>query len=132
MKLAEDIYNLLEKSDGVEYEFEESDVLKISSVRTGEILTILFTEKEHIMQLQNWHWHFDNDEAGYRELVEVINKIISNETHIKISIKNGREYNWELELDGSDNDPVKNYNTGLFSINFFGKKETTYKLFQFV
>ena len=136
MQIVDDIIMLLLSYPDLKAEFDENDILHIHSNKTSTVLNVTFGKREHTMCFDGCHWHFDNDDIGNTELIEVIAKIITNNAYIRITKKDGIICGWELDINYLPNTPyqapVRTKRISLLSLNPFKRKEVEYRQLEFL
>lgn len=102
--LIENISNKLkDRYPNVEFRIENKYEMTI--LRKDENGFEIFVQqgvKENTLYFGNWHFHFDNDKDGIKELSDYLGFGMSKLGRLKACLRRGKEYKWTFETKNED------------------------------
>jgi len=89
----------------------------LGSGRDGFNIQIYTGYREHLIYLDDFHWHFGNNEQENTEMHDLIIKALFGKIRIQILAYNGTEFKWILQRQ-EDGNWIDEMITGTFNRNF--------------
>ncbi len=90
----------------------------------GFYIGILTDPKEYTLYLQDFHWHFDQNEID--EVLQLIVCGLTGVLRIKVYSKNGQDYKWIMQQKNSKGQWENKLTTAILNLLFWVNPEIRY------
>lgn len=126
-QIIDNIIDGLRLCPNIEFYRNKPHELKIlGSGRGGFDIRVYTGYREHLIYLDDFHWHFDNNERENTEMYDVILKALLGQIRIQILSHNGTEFKWILQRQ-EDGNWVDEMMTGTFNQKFYRTPDIYYR-----
>jgi len=85
-------------------------------------------ERENTIHFDSFHFHFDNNDKGNKELMSFIGYALSNRSRLKVYSKGHKEFKWKFEVqDVGDKNWISYGSMAILYFNPFKKTKVSYR-----